>query len=177
MGGGAALPGMIFNSNKSVSWIDPATGKQCKEQAGRMECTMQVGRQLVAGIYGHNLSKTYCIAGKLVIPLQNLVDSLAQRFQEPIPVTRHAELNTFVVFNKRRRVTSSAKKRRIPGSNTISQTPDGSFLDLMHNAAEVLQRCSVSTPKARAPHRCFLQTCHHPVVTACSGLQGKRSHH
>ena len=79
--------------------------------------------------------------------MQNLVDSLAQRFQEPIPLEHHAGLNTFVVFNKRRRVTSSAKRKRVPDSTVISQTPDGSFLDLMQNSREVLQRCGFSTPE------------------------------
>ena len=42
-GGGAALPGMIFNSKKTVTWTDCLTGKEHTEPAGRMECTMQVG--------------------------------------------------------------------------------------------------------------------------------------
>ena len=41
-GGGAALPGMIFNSKKTISWTDYSTGKEHCEPAGRMECTMQV---------------------------------------------------------------------------------------------------------------------------------------
>lgn len=41
-GGGAALPGMIFNGSKTVSWVDAATGSTHSEPAGRMECTMQV---------------------------------------------------------------------------------------------------------------------------------------
>ena len=90
--------------------------------------------------------------------LQNLVDSLAQRYDKPIPLERHAELKTFVVFNKRRRVTSSAKRKRLPGSTAISQTPDGSFLDLMRNSQEVLQRCGFTTPEVGnhsppLPHR------------------------
>jgi len=83
--------------------------------------------------------------------VQNLVDSLAQRFQEPIPLERHAELKSFVVFNKRRRVTSSAKRKRMEGSTAISQTPDGSFLDLMQNSREVLQRCGFTTPEVPPP--------------------------
>ena len=70
------------------------------------------------------------------------MDSLAQRFHSPIPCERHSQLSTFVLFNKRRRVTSSAKRKRVLGSTIISQTPDGSFLDLTRNAAEILQRCS-----------------------------------
>jgi len=40
-------------------------------------------------------------------------------------------------------VTSSAKKRREPGSTRIHQTPDGSFYDLMRNGWQVLQRCGM----------------------------------
>jgi hypothetical protein len=40
-------------------------------------------------------------------------------------------------------VTSSAKKKRDPGSTRISQTPDGSFYDLQRNAWHLLQQCGV----------------------------------
>ena len=40
-------------------------------------------------------------------------------------------------------ITSSAKKRREPGSTRIHQTPDGSFYDLMRNGWQVLQRCGM----------------------------------
>lgn len=73
--------------------------------------------------------------------LQNLVDSLSQRFDEPVPMSQHASLDTFVVYNKRRRVTSSAKRKLKPGSTSLSQTPDGSFRDLMLNAHDLLRRC------------------------------------
>lgn len=79
--------------------------------------------------------------------LQNLVDSLAQHFQEAVPSERHSELNTFVVYNQRSRVTSSAKRKRPPGSLKIHQTPDGSFLDLMRNARDMLLRCGFEVPQ------------------------------
>ncbi|KAK9823989.1 hypothetical protein WJX72_006832 [[Myrmecia] bisecta] len=113
-GGGAALPGMIFNLKKKVTYQDAVSGRERTVHAGRMECTMQ-----------------------------NLVDSLAQRFRAPVPDERHSVLNTFVVYNKRRRVTSSAKRKRAPGSTSIHQTPDGSFRDLMLNARDLLQRCNL----------------------------------
>ena len=81
------------------------------------------------------------VATHIFVHVQNLVDSLGQRFRAPVPQERHGELNTFVVFNRRQRVTSSAKRRRVPGSLHLAQTPDGSFLDLQRNAAELLQRC------------------------------------
>ena len=42
-GGGAAMPGMIFNMKKRISYTDAASGEQRSVHAGRMECTMQVG--------------------------------------------------------------------------------------------------------------------------------------
>ena len=36
--------------------------------------------------------------------LQNLVDQMGQTFQESLPSERHGDLNTFVVFNQRRKV-------------------------------------------------------------------------
>ena len=41
-GGGAALPGMVFNSKKTVTWTDALSGRTRCEPAGRLECTMQV---------------------------------------------------------------------------------------------------------------------------------------
>ena len=42
------------------------------------------------------------------------------------------------VENRWLQVTSSAKRRRRPGSNALAQTPDGSFRDLMANARDLL---------------------------------------
>ncbi|KAL3139801.1 hypothetical protein ABBQ38_004102 [Trebouxia sp. C0009 RCD-2024] len=117
-GGGAALPGMILNTSKTTTYTDAHSGQERSVPAGRMECTMQ-----------------------------NLVDSLAQHFQEAVPSQRHGELNTFVVYNQRSRVTSSAKRKRPPGSLKIHQTPDGSFLDLQRNARDMLLRCGCDVPQ------------------------------
>ena len=41
-GGGAALPGMIFNQGKKVTYMDAVSGEEKSTYAGRLECTMQV---------------------------------------------------------------------------------------------------------------------------------------
>ena len=41
-GGGAALPGMILNTSKTISYTDAESGQEHSMPAGRMECTMQV---------------------------------------------------------------------------------------------------------------------------------------
>ena len=79
--------------------------------------------------------------------MQIVVESLAQHFLEAVRTERESELSTFVVYNQRSRVTSSAKRKRQPGSLKIHQTPDGSFLDLMRNARDMLLRCSFDVPQ------------------------------
>lgn len=89
----------------------------------------------------------YALSSHKIWWVQNLVDSLSQHFQEAVPQERHEQLNTFVVYNQRSRVTSSAKRKRQPGSLKIHQTPDGSFLDLMRNGRDVLLRCCFDVPQ------------------------------
>lgn len=120
----AILPGMILNMNKEVVHRDPeAGGEERKEKGGRLECTMQ-----------------------------NLADCLA----EPMPnssngngddINNASDLQTFLVYNRRRKVTSSAKRKLKPGSTKVHQTPHGSFYDLQSNAAELLQHhCNMQVP-------------------------------
>jgi hypothetical protein len=56
-------------------------------------------------------------------------------------------LPTFLVFGPRRKVTSSAKRKREPGSLKIHQTPDGSFYDLQQNARNMLLLCGMHVPE------------------------------
>lgn len=101
--GGASLPGMIFNLSKQVTYTPAAPPGGPPEEprvvhAGRMECTMQ-----------------------------NLADSLTQRFPAPKALADLDGLGTFVVFNERRYVTSSAKRALQPGSTKVAQTPEGAL--------------------------------------------------
>ncbi|CAD7703528.1 unnamed protein product [Ostreobium quekettii] len=79
--------------------------------------------------------------------MQNLADSLADNMGAPLPVGRHDLLSTFMVHSQRRKVTSSAKRKRDPKATNLRQTPEGSFWDLMANARDVLSLCGVDTPE------------------------------
>ena len=122
-GAEVVLPGLILNLSKTMTYRDSETGREVSEKAGRLECTMQ-----------------------------NLADSMGQLFPESLegaPGGSPDSLETFLVYNARRKVTSSAKKQRKPGVVTeagLRQTPDGSFLDLLRNGAEVLQEAGWDVP-------------------------------
>lgn len=108
---------MIFNLNKTVTYTSAESGAETSVNAGRMECTMQ-----------------------------NLADELLQQFPQKLGPGDAGQLDTFVVYNERRCVTSSAKRKHVPGSTKLHQTPDGSFLDLMRNARDVLTMAGVHAP-------------------------------
>ena len=68
----------------------------------------------------------------------------------PLPEARWDELATFCVHAKRRHATSSAKRRLErggPGPPRLSQTPEGSFLDLLRNGRDMLLCGGVAVPE------------------------------
>lgn len=88
--------------------------------------------------------------------MQSIADQMGDEFPSPsssaaaAPEPDLASLSTFVLYSQRRKVTSSAKKRRKPGERRLAQTPEGSYLDYVRNWAEVLRMGRVAAPEARS---------------------------
>ena len=152
------LPGMIFNGRKRVAFTDALTGQQHSVLAGRLECTMQArlrsvpapllsalpwagaaqrapqpGSQGIASLSTQRLNVLRCAW------LQNLVDQLGQTFQAALPPERLGDLNTFTVFNSRRKARLTTpicchKAQLVP---QISAT----YLLIHAHAAGILQAC------------------------------------
>ena len=100
-----------------------------------------------------NLSKPAhpngCKGGRLETSMQNIADALMHTTTPgdgPLPMDQWENLPTFVLYTLRRRITSSAKKKRDPANPNLAQTPEGSFLDLLKNASDLLARCDVAHP-------------------------------
>ncbi|CAI9091754.1 OLC1v1026860C2 [Oldenlandia corymbosa var. corymbosa] len=113
----ASLPGMVLNVKKPVKYVDQFGMTRCVP-GGRLECTMQ------------NIADNFC-------------NSFSSRCYKGV----EEELDTFIVYNERRKVTSSAKKKRLHGVKSLHQTPDGSLLDILRNAYDLLSHCDISIPK------------------------------
>ncbi|ONK77069.1 uncharacterized protein A4U43_C02F2790 [Asparagus officinalis] len=111
------LPGMVLNLKKAVSFVDDL-GMSHSLYGGRLECTMQ------------NIA-------------DNFLSTYASRCNKDI----ESSLDTFMVYNERKRVTSSAKRKRKPKDKSLHQTPDGSLLDVMRNASDLLSQCDIAIPK------------------------------
>eukprot|EP00889_Picochlorum_renovo_P008685 jgi/Picre1/35715/NNA_003175.t1 len=93
-------------------------------------------------------------AGRLECTMQNLADCFAAPVNED---TDCSDLPTFLVYGPRRKVTSSAKRKRKPGSLKIHQTPDGSFYDLQQNAKAMLELCGMDMPDVGSVEK-YLET-------------------
>ncbi|XP_058183043.1 UTP--glucose-1-phosphate uridylyltransferase 3, chloroplastic isoform X3 [Rhododendron vialii] len=113
-----SLPGMVLNTKKPITYVDQF-GIQHRVPGGRLECTMQ------------NIA-------------DNFFNAHSSRRCEGVEADN---LDTFIVYNERRKVTSSAKKKRRYGDKSFPQTPDGSLLDIMRNAYDLLSHCQIEIPK------------------------------
>ncbi|XP_017984691.1 PREDICTED: UTP--glucose-1-phosphate uridylyltransferase 3, chloroplastic [Theobroma cacao] len=112
-----SLPGVVLNTKKSIVYTD-YFGSWHSVHGGRLECTMQ-----------------------------NIADNFLNTYSSRCYKGVEDKLDTFIVYNERRRVTSSAKKKRKHADMSLHQTPDGSLLDIMRNAYDLLSHCDIDLPE------------------------------
>ncbi|KAF7816504.1 UTP--glucose-1-phosphate uridylyltransferase 3, chloroplastic [Senna tora] len=115
-----SLPGMVLNTKKQIVYEDHF-GRQHSVSGGRLECTMQ-----------------------------NIADNYSNTYSSRCYNGVEDKLDTFIVYNERRRVTSSAKRKRKHGDKSFHQTPDGSLLDILRNAHDLLSQCDIKLPEIEA---------------------------
>ncbi|KAL6841388.1 hypothetical protein ACP4OV_028906 [Aristida adscensionis] len=84
--------------------------------------------------------------GRLECTMQNIADSFANTYNYRCSKAIESELDTFIVYNERKRVTSSAKRKLKSEDRSLHQTPEGSLLDIMRNAHDLLSSCSIEIP-------------------------------
>ncbi|XP_031373607.1 UTP--glucose-1-phosphate uridylyltransferase 3, chloroplastic isoform X2 [Punica granatum] len=113
----SSLPGMVLNIKKPIVYMDQF-GNRHSVTGGRLECTMQ-----------------------------NIADKFANTYSSRCYKAIEDDLDTFIVCNERRRVTSSAKKKRKHSDKSLHQTPEGSLLDIMRNAHDILSQCDIKLPE------------------------------
>uniref|UniRef100_A0A5B7BSI7 UGP3-like C-terminal hexapeptide repeats domain-containing protein n=1 Tax=Davidia involucrata TaxID=16924 RepID=A0A5B7BSI7_DAVIN len=112
-----SLPGMVLNIKKPITYMDQFGIQHCVS-GGRLECTMQ-----------------------------NIADNFFNTYSSRLYKGVEDVLDTFIVYNERRKVTSSAKKKRRHADKTLHQTPDGSLLDIIRNAYDLLSHCDIKIPE------------------------------
>ncbi|KAJ9160363.1 hypothetical protein P3X46_025771 [Hevea brasiliensis] len=118
-----SLPGLILNTKKPIAYKDHF-GNCHSVSGGRLECTMQ-----------------------------NIADNFLNTFLSRCYQGVEDKLDTFIVYNERRRVTSSAKRKRKHADKYLHQTPDGALLDILRNAYDLLSLCDIELAKVEGNDR------------------------
>ena len=159
-----------------VDFFDPFLGEMRQVRAGRMECTMQnLADSLVtassepfvnntpgtsssnngsANVNGTIVSRSGSSTGTISSSSSSSDGAISSSSSSGALADR---LSTFMVYNSRNKVTSSAKKKLQRGSLRIAQTPEGAFYDLHRNGWEVLQRCGMKHLPDVAPVAQYLE--------------------
>jgi len=64
---------------------------------------------------------------RLECSMQSVAESMMEAHDERLSASQWDKLSTYVTYNLRSKVTSSAKKKLEPGSTKLAQTPDGAL--------------------------------------------------
>ncbi|PNY05051.1 UDP-sugar pyrophosphorylase-like protein [Trifolium pratense] len=102
------------------------------------------------GITDGSLVPKSVSGGRLECTMQNIADNYFNSYSNRCYNGVEDKLDTFIVYNERRRVTSSAKKKRRHGYKSLRQTPDGALLDILRNAHDLLSPCDIKLPEIGA---------------------------
>lgn len=94
---------------------------------------------------------------RLESTMQNIADCFHQILPEPLSEKNQDELGSFITFNVRRKTISTTKREFALGASLI-ETPEGCFLDILHNAFELLStHCGMAVPFVNDPLDFFIK--------------------
>jgi hypothetical protein len=82
------------------------------------------------------------------------LESTMQNIADFFPAKQKDQLRSFLTYNKRRKTISTAKREFTLGASLL-ETPEGCFLDVLHNNREVLLQCGLEVPEVRDPAHFF----------------------
>lgn len=94
---------------------------------------------------------------RLESTMQNIADAFVQSSSDPLHLTsHHRHLNSYLTFNQRPK-TISALKREFTFGSTLTETPEGCYLDLLQNARDLLVNyCKMQVPDVVDPLHFFI---------------------
>lgn len=94
-------------------------------------------------------------AARLESTMQNLADFMEEFFPAPLKEGGRDVLQTYLTYNHRRKTISAVKREFTLGSSLL-ETPEGCFLDILHNVRDVLTtHCLVQMPPVSDPIQFF----------------------
>nr|AAT47007.1 unknown protein [Oryza sativa Japonica Group] len=145
----SCLPGMVLNLKKAVSYLDHL-GFECSVDMLLSDGFNDVEYiSLILRSIDYSISCVSAAGGRLECTMQNIADNFMNTYNYRCSKGIESELDTFIVYNERKKVTSSAKRKLKSEDKSLHQTPEGSLLDIMRNAYDLLSSCNVKVPKVK----------------------------
>ncbi len=115
---------------------------------------------------------------RLESTMQNIADCFQTRSSHSLELDENMNLDTYIIFNKRRKTISATKKEHVLGSSFL-ETPEGCFLDVMSNSRELLEEhclfslAGVADKPESFTHPSFVFH-YHPALGPLYSLIGKK---
>lgn len=137
-----------FPANTNILYVDLASAELVGSSENERSLPGMVLNTKKPIVYMNNFGDTHSVpGGRLECTMQNIADNFLNTYSSRCYKGVEDDLDTFMVYNERRRVTSSAKKKRKHADMSLHQTPEGSFLDILRNAYDILCQCDIKLPE------------------------------
>lgn len=137
-----------FPANTNILYVDLASAELVGSSKNERSLPGMVLNTKKPIVYMNNFGDTHSVpGGRLECTMQNIADNFLNTYSSRCYKGVEDDLDTFMVYNERRRVTSSAKKKRKHADMSLHQTPEGSFLDILRNAYDILCQCDIKLPE------------------------------
>ncbi|MBS0616114.1 MAG: UTP--glucose-1-phosphate uridylyltransferase [Verrucomicrobia bacterium] len=91
---------------------------------------------------------------RLESTMQNIADFFTESLPHRLSPDDAHTLSSYLTYNLRRKTIATAKREFTLGSSLL-ETPEGCFLEILHNAKELLQRCGFIVPEDADPTMFF----------------------
>lgn len=86
-------------------------------------------------------------AGRLESTMQNIADYIIDYFPEPLNPVTPTSLSSYITYNERRKTISVTKKTHTSGQS-IHETPEGCFYEILHNHWDLFtNHCQMQIPQ------------------------------
>ena len=91
---------------------------------------------------------------RLESTMQNIADLFTQTLPHRLSPNDSQTLRSYLTYNVRRKTIATAKREFTLGASLL-ETPEGCFLEILHNAKELLERCGFTIPEDTDPTMFF----------------------
>lgn len=123
-------PYSLFPANTNILFVDLITIRQVLPQCPIPGMLINMKNMVTHLDAKGNVEEI--AAGRLESTMQNIADFIIDRFPKPLNKITPTSLRSFITYNERRKTISVTKKTHTPGQS-IHETPEGCFFEILHN--------------------------------------------